>query len=292
MNFPKASIVVATINNSITLKKTLNAMNSLSYPAKYEIIVVNDGSTDNTKEMLEKEFEGKEKFKIVNLPHVGACKARNTGIRKAKGEIIVIMDHDCIPKKNWLKDLIKGFDSDKVGMVSSFDIGGGTSTAFRRTALKKTGLFDEKYYYYREDTDLVFRIIEAGYKAKEVKAEYIHDHKLVKPEGIINLARHAFQRVMYHHNDVLLYKKHPELAKEFLGVKFGFIVNPSKDFRAATGTWASGVSYSLSSPRGITYIKNKSPLHSIIIFLLGAIYVIAVKAARLYGSIKFGKLLV
>jgi hypothetical protein len=90
---------------------------------------------------------------------------------------------------------------------------------------------------------------------------------------------------------VLLFKKHPVLGKKFLDVRLGFIVNPVKDFRVATGTWASGVSYSLSSPRGITYLENKTPLHAVLIFFGGLAWVTALKIVRLYGSIKFKKLL-
>lgn len=91
-------------------------------------------------------------------------------------------------------------------------------------------------------------------------------------------------------NDVLLFKKHPRLAGKFLDVKLGFLVNPLADFRAATGLWKGD--YQLSSPRGITFLENSSPLHAAAIFLTGLAYVLGVKAYRLRGSLKFGKLLV
>lgn len=292
--WPNVSIVVATYNRANTLRKVLKAMLKLSYPAKYEIIVINDGSTDNTKQMLEKEFAGNPKITIINFDkNQGVCKARNAGIKRAKYEIVVNMDHDCIPSRNWLKDLISGFTHSKVGVVSSYGGYGGTSTAFRKHLLEKVGGYDEDYRYYREDTDLTFKIMELGYEYKLVKADYVHDHVETKPKNLFELAKYVWQRLKYHQNDVLLYKKHPnELTRKFLGIKFGFLVNPMYDFKIATGLWKPGAKLSLSSPRGIVFIENKTPLHALAIIFLGICYVFAVKLARLYASIKFRKLLI
>jgi GT2 family glycosyltransferase len=202
------------------------------------------------------------------------------------------MDDDCIPKKSWLKEMVSGFDSEKTGMVSGFSLNGGTSTGFSRKALEKTGLYDEEYFYYREDTDLVFRIMDAGFEIKQVDARYVHEHKIEKPKGITGFLRHSIKRIKNHKNDVLLYKKNPVRAKKFLDIKAGFMVNPLNDFKAATGLWHKGGKINLSSPRGIIFLENKSLVHSVIILFGGIFYVIAVKLARLYGSLKFGKILI
>ncbi len=287
-----ASIVIATYNNSKTLERVLKSMFELDYPEEYEIIVINDGSTDSTKEMLEK-FSGNEKIKVINILHSGVCRARNAGIEAAKYPIIINMDHDCIPGRKWLRQMVEGFDSKEVGVVSAYDYYGGTSTAFRKELLDKVGGYDEEYKYYREDTDLSFKIMDLGYSFKLVKADYIHSHKEVKPKGLIEVIRHILQRLGYHQNDVLLYRKHPtKLAREFLHIKLGFLVNPVWDFKIATGLWQKGAKMRLSSPRGIVFLENKSPLHLGLIVLLGICYVLAVKASRLAGSIRFKKLLI
>lgn len=294
MKLPNASIVVATYNRASTLRKVLKAMLELEYPAKYEIIVVNDGSTDNTKEMLAKEFLGNKKITIVNFErNQGVCRARNEGIKLARYEIVVNMDHDCIPSKTWLKDLVSGFTDEKIGVVSSYGGFGGTSTAFRKKLLEMVNGYDEDYRYYREDTDLTFKIIELGYEFKLVKADYVHDHVETKPKGFLGMFGYALRRLKYHQNDVLLYKKHPnELTRKFLDIKLGFIVNPAYDFKIATGLWKQDGRISLSSPRGIVFIENKSFLHLLAIVSLGICYVFAVKFARLIASIKFRKLLI
>jgi len=285
MRFPKVSIVVATYNNADTLRKTLRGLLRIEYP-RYEVIVVNDGSTDHTRQVM-REFS--KQVIGITISHAGVCKARNTGIKRSTGEIVVNMDHDCIPERTWLKKLVKGFDSYRVGVVSSYGYYGGTSTAFRRDLLHKVGGYDLEYGYYREDTDLSFKIMDLGYDFRLVEARYDHDHEMVKPRGISGAISYVFQRWRYHMNDVLLFKKHPRLARDFLDVKAGFLVNPITDFKAATGMWEGR--YALSSPRGITFLENRSPLHGMLIFLTGLIYVMGVKGFRLRGSLKFGKLL-
>lgn len=287
-----ASVVIATYNNRITLEKVLNAMISQKFSGKYEVIVVNDGSTDGTKDFLESFKKKANNIKVINQQNLGVCKARNNGIKLAKYEIIVNMDHDCVPKKNWLQKLVNGFDSEKVGVVSSYGYYGGTSTAFRKELLKKVGGYDEDYKYYREDTDLSFKIMDLGYEFKLVDAEYEHDHKEENPKSLQDTFKYVLKRLKYHQNDVLLYKKHPtEVCKKFLHIKFGFLVDPIQDFKVATGLWEKNGKFSLSSPRGITFLENKSLLHAFLIMFLGINYVFAVKFSRLLGSIRHGKLL-
>ena len=291
--YPNASIVIASFNNKVVLEKVLKAMLVLDYPAEFEIIVVDDGSSDGTVEMLHEKFGNEKKIGVISFgANRGVCKARNEGIGAAGYPIVVNMDHDCIPSKSWLKDLVKGFEDPKVGVVSSFGSYGGTSTAFRKELLDRVHGYDESYFYYREDTDLTFGIMDLGYEYKVVKADYVHDHKEVAPKGKKAMLRYVLKRLRYHENDALLFKKHPLLAAPFLHVKLGFLVDPRQDFRVVVNRWeGSSKRLKLGSPRGIVLLENKSPLHAIAIILMGIVYVFAIKFYRLAGSIRFGKLL-
>lgn len=292
-SFPKASIVIPTRNNKKALEKVLEAMLFLDYPNEFEVIVVDDGSTDGTKEMLQEKFGKEKRIKAILLgSNKGVCKARNAGIAKAGFPIVVNMDHDCIPEKGWLTGLVKEFQDEKVGIVSSFGDFGGTSTAFRKELLDRVQGYDERFFYYREDTDLTFSIMELGYKFKPVKMQYFHDHKEIAPNGFLAGLKYVYKRLCYHMNDALVFKKHRKLASEFLDVKFGFIVNPKKDFEAVTGTWLGPHDLVLSSPRGIHFVENKSIFHAFLIISAALFYVLAVKLFRLAGSIKFGTLLI
>ena len=292
MPLPNVSVIVPTRNRAETVVKAVKGILAVSYP-EFEVIVVNDGSTDNTRELLEKSFGKNKKVTLLNFSgNQGVCKARNAGIRKARYPIIVNMDHDCIPEKTWLRGLVKPFSDPKVGAATSYGGFGGTSTAFRRSLALKTGGYDEDYFYYREDSDFAFKIIELGYKFRHVKAAYHHDHAETKPKGFLSLVKYVLQRLKYHQNDVLLYKKHPnDLTRKFLDIKFSFLVNPAADFGLATGRWKGRGGLEVSSPRGIKFIENKGPLHFLAIVFLGVCYMLALKATRLYASIKFGKLL-
>ncbi|MBI2598113.1 MAG: glycosyltransferase family 2 protein [Candidatus Diapherotrites archaeon] len=287
-----ASIVVMTHNRKTILEKTLKAMLAQKFSGKFEIIVVNDGSSDGTKEMLEKKFGKEKKIAIINQKRSLPCKARNNGIKIAKHEFVAIMDDDCIPEKNWLQPLIAGFSSEKIGVVSSYDLFGGTSTAYRKKILDQVGGFDEEYGYYREDTDLVLRVKEKGFESRLVKADFLHEHKIESPKGVFGVAKYALERAKYHQNDVLLYKKHPKTSIDFLKIKFGFLVDPQKDFAAATNTWWKGGKLELSSPRGIVFIKNTGIFSMPLIIICGIAWVFLVKFFRLRASLKFGKFLV
>jgi len=289
---PSVSIVIATYNNAKVLRRVLKAMLAPDYNAPCEIIVVSDGSSDGTKEMMANEFSREKKISFINFDkNFGVCRARNAGIARASGEIVVNMDHDCVPAKDWLSEMVKPFKDPHVGIVSGYGGFGGTSTAFRKELLDRVGGYDEEYFYYREDTDLAFKIMELGYGFVSVKKRYFHDHVETKPEGPVNLARYVLKRLAYHQNDVLLYKKHHALAGKFLDVKFGFLVNPKADFGIITGGWHPKAKFELSSPRGITFIENRTPLHSAFIIFIGICFVAALKMSRLVGSVKHRKLL-
>lgn len=294
-----ASIVVATLNGGEPLVKAINGMLNQDFSGKYEIIVVDDGSFDGkTPLLLRENFEKNNRVNLIFLPRSGVCKARNAGIRAAKYDIVVNMDHDDNPEKDWLRIMMNGFNTPAVGAVSAYGHYGGTSTAFRRDILNHLDGYDEDFFYYREDTDLSFRIIELGFDYVKVNGAKWHgDRTLVTPRGVSKIFSYTVQRFKYHMNDILLHKKHEKskLCNEFLHVKWKYFVDPLDDFKVATGLWNSNTipsQITLSSPRGMVFFENKTFLHFFIIVLGGLSYAFAIKWARLAGSIKHRHLLV
>ena len=95
------SIIVPIKNRSNLISNLIKNLTDLDYP-EYEIIIVNDGSIDSTKDVL-KNYQ----VKSINLENsVGSAKARNIGIEQAKYNIIALTDSDCFVSRNWLKSLV------------------------------------------------------------------------------------------------------------------------------------------------------------------------------------------
>lgn len=290
--YPEVSITIATRNQHDVLRDCILALLKQDYPKdRYEIIVVDDASTDRTAELLENYGA---KIRSKSIRHSGAVVVRNTGIEMAKFPYVITLNGDCVCREDWLKNLMKEFTDEDIAIVGSWSHTGGMSTAYRRDVLLEVGMFDSAYKDatgYRDDTDLVFRILDRGYRyVYTPDAKFEHRH--IGPASLMGKIKYAISRVRFHEVDPLLYKKHPERTREFLDIKLGFIRSPLKDFKVATGTWVKRGKINLSSPQGIVLLENRSPFHTIAIILGGVIYVVSVKLMRLYGSIKYRKLLI
>ncbi len=102
--WPKISVVVACYNAGRTLQPCLDSLRELNYP-DYEVIVVDDGSTDITAQVASLYPE----FRVVRQEHQGLSVARNNGIAAARGEIVAFTDADCRPDEDWLRYVRAGF---------------------------------------------------------------------------------------------------------------------------------------------------------------------------------------
>lgn len=102
----KVSIIIPTYNEESVILDCLDSLSKQSFK-DFEIIVVDDGSTDKTYEVLSKLQITNYKLQIIQTKHIGAGGARNEGVKHAKGEILVFVDADMTFDKNFLKMLIK-----------------------------------------------------------------------------------------------------------------------------------------------------------------------------------------
>lgn len=98
----KFSVIVPVYNGEETIAKCLKALINQDYPKEdYEIIIVNDGSTDNTRKIGER-----YPVKLVNLKrNVGRLKAREVGAENARYDLLLFTDADCIASKDWLQKM-------------------------------------------------------------------------------------------------------------------------------------------------------------------------------------------
>jgi len=104
MNEPLISIVIPARNAHSTLKKCLDSIFNLKYSNR-EVIVIDDGSTDDTAKIV---TEYKD-IKILTTSGEGPAKARNLALRLTEGEFIAFTDADCIVDPLWLSELLRGF---------------------------------------------------------------------------------------------------------------------------------------------------------------------------------------
>lgn len=186
-NFPKISVVVCSYNGSATIRECLEELKKVNYP-NYEIIVVNDGSTDSTAEIAQ-EYS----VRLISTPNRGLSSARNTGIHAATGEIVAFIDDDAYPDPHWLHYLAHAFQTTDHAGIGGPNIppkgdgiiaesvanapGGplhvlitdriaehipGCNMAFRREALLEVGGFDPTYRAAGDDVDLCWKIQGTG----------------------------------------------------------------------------------------------------------------------------------
>jgi glycosyltransferase involved in cell wall biosynthesis len=199
------SVIIPTYNGAQTLNDCLRSITAQSLPRdQYEVIVVDDGSIDASASII-----SAYAVTYVRQEHRGAPVTRNTGARLAAGDWLAFTDHDCIPSRNWLRNLLAAVDDDRVWGAAGKTIGyesrsnaaryvdltGGldaekylTRSAFpwaptcnviyRRSAFEAIGGFDEHYLTY-EYCDLHYQMRRASDLTfnYEPRALVLHRHR-------------------------------------------------------------------------------------------------------------------
>lgn len=111
------SVIVPVYNVEKYLEECLDSIQNQTF-SNIEIILVNDGSTDNSKEICKKYCEQDNRFKLINQTNQGQSVARNTGVAASKGEFIAFVDSDDVIRQDYLEVLMRHM-SEKVDIVES-----------------------------------------------------------------------------------------------------------------------------------------------------------------------------
>ena len=198
------SIVVPVFNGSATIAQTVECLLNQSLTPR-EILIIDDGSTDNTADVL-KPFADQILYRFQG--NGGPASARNLGAKLASGNFVAFTDSDCLPERDWLRLLVAGFDSEEIagvgGAVKGIDdslIGQYVDFAklmepaenpsgeieylitanacFRREALLAAGLFDERFRKPGgEEPAVCRRIRDLGFRFRfAAEAVVLHHHR-------------------------------------------------------------------------------------------------------------------
>jgi len=228
LRWPKISVVVCTYNGASTIRDTLEALRDLDYPS-FEVIVVNDGSTDETPQIA-----SNYPYRVINEENQGLSRARNTGIAAATGEIVAFIDDDAYPDPHWLRFLALSFIEGKFAAVGGPNLapmrdgwradaianapGGpnavlisdrtaehipGCNMAFRKEALEAVGGFDPRFRTAGDDVDLCWRLRDRGDVIGYSAAAVVWHHRRR------SLRAYWKQQVGYGKAEALLEKKWP-----------------------------------------------------------------------------------
>jgi GT2 family glycosyltransferase len=238
---PRVSVVVCAYNAERTMEACLVSLESLNY-GDYEVIVVNDGSTDRTLEIAQRFPYAR----IISQPNMGLSAARNVGAEAATGEIVAYTDSDCVADPDWLAYLIgtmvrHGYvacggpnyappEDSLVPSAVAVSPGGpthvlltdetaehiaGCNMAFRRDVLLAAGGFDPVFRSAGDDVDMCWRLMDQGHTIGFSPAAMVWHFRRNTVQAYFS------QQRGYGKAEALVYRKHPQRFNMFGQAKWG-----------------------------------------------------------------------
>jgi glycosyltransferase involved in cell wall biosynthesis len=232
LSLMKASIIIPTYNGQKTIHECLTAIANQTQP-DFEVIVVDDGSTDNTATRVKAIAKKDPRFKLLRQKNAGPARARNQGARAAQNPILIFIDDDCTADTNWLLEMLKPFSNKQIVGVQGryktkqkqiaarfgqieidhrysimarqkyIDFIGSYAAAYSKKVFLNAGGFDETFRIPSgEDPELSYRLAEQGHKMVfNPRAIVYHYH----PASLYSYLKTKFYRAFWR---VRMYKKH------------------------------------------------------------------------------------
>jgi len=112
------SVLIPAYNEQDTIEGTVKAVLSSKYPLK-EVIVINDGSRDRTKEIVQELMKKHPKLKLLDKPNSGKANSVNQGFEMAKSELVVVVDADGYPANEAIGNMVGYFNDNKMAAVTA-----------------------------------------------------------------------------------------------------------------------------------------------------------------------------
>ena len=248
---PKVSVIVPAYNVSKYIPEALASLEKQTF-SDFEVLVVDDGSTDDTVAVVQKFCQRDNRFSLLQKPNGGLSSARNYGIRHAKGEYIALLDGDDIYHRDKIATHVaRLYDKPDVGVVYSASqtirddgkptfislsgkpvhqnpllallcknfVGHGSNAVFRRCLIDEVGGFDENLRSW-EDVDLWLRIA-AMQKWRFFREKRVLCYYRVRPSGL------SFNLVQMRNSGTIVietaYQRSPELIKPMLPTVYAYM---------------------------------------------------------------------
>jgi GT2 family glycosyltransferase len=270
MNQPKVTVIIVAYNAEgirNIFKKCLDSTLNLKYD-NYEVIVVNNGSIDRTREILQN-YE--KDLKVINLKrNIGAAGARNIAYENSKSELVLLYDSDAIPEQDSLKELVKiAMKNNKIGALS------GIQVDYKKRKITWLGSLIGIYGH-----DIFPNSIPSIDEIKESYYSFIPGFLLVKRKAIGNIL---------HPKDFFIYYEDHELCFRIWSrgyyVKLYPIVVCSHEFKTSVKAALKKDPY-LIKILNYCYVKNSTLLFSSIYRkYLPQIYLVRLLESFLYPPI-------
>lgn len=221
---PRVTVVVPAFNAAATLPLCLRALAAQDYPRdRYEVIVVDDGSTDDTAAIA-----AAAGVQVIRQANAGPAAARNAGIAAAAGEIILFTDADCSPLPDWIRQMVAPLANDEIAGVKgsyrtrqrevvarlaqcefeerydrlerrpTIDFVDSYAAAFRAEVLRRAGGFDPAFpHANNEDVDLSYRLARLGYRFVFNRRAMVYHRHVASWQGYFRLKiRRGYWRIM------------------------------------------------------------------------------------------------
>ena len=310
-DWPRVTVAVCARNAADTLDACLRSIRNLDYP-DYEVMVVNDGSTDATGAIA----RGHPGVNVIDTPHGGLSAARNAALRAAAGEVIAYTDADVEVDPAWLTYLIQPFLRSDVAGAGGPNIvpaddpwmaqcvarspGGpthvlideriaehvpGCNMAYRREALVAIGGFDPAYHAAGDDVDVCWRLQARGQRIGFAPSALVwHRHRR-------SVRAYWRQQVGYGEAETQLMGNHPERFLNGHAVWKGRIYSPLPFVRAISrvrvnaGVWGTAAFPSVYS----AHIPSMTYVPHLMEWQVGSVLLgVAAAAAFRFGQPAFG----
>jgi glycosyltransferase involved in cell wall biosynthesis len=200
------SIVVPTLDGASTIGEQLRALTSQHSSCPYEIVVVDNGSSDDTAKAVDSWARTDPRVRLVSEPMKGLNIARNTGTRAARGELVLLCDSDDVAEDGWIEAMVRASADaellggsmilDKInsrrtlerwglGTTDELSANGnrpyswlpapfGANCAFTRAVFDRVGGFDERFTAGGDDFEFFWRAQLAGAQYRSVDDARVH----------------------------------------------------------------------------------------------------------------------